>query len=1390
MFLAAAGFSAVAFAPAATADTAPPNPATPATVSADALPTVQINGVVWSQATVNSTNTVYAAGSFSSARPAGSAAGQNETARKNLLAYSLTTGNLITSFSHSLNAQGLVAALSPDQSRLFVGGDFTSVDGVSHGHIAEFSTATGALVSTFAPSVNSRIKSIAATNSTVYVGGSFTAVNGVERDRLAAFSTTNGALLSWAPSVADFSVAAMALSPDGSTLVVGGQFTTINGQPEPGLGAIDPVSGNVLPWAANALIQNSGNNAGINSLRVYGNQIYGTGFVFGAGGNLEGTFAADPNTGNINWVEDCHGDTYDTFAMGQVLYSVSHEHFCGNIGSFPQTDPWTFHRANAFTTYPTGTVAHNSEGDYFDFGGNPSPSQLDWYPTLTTGTATGQNQAGWSTTGNASYLALGGEFPSVNGTAQQGLVRFAIKSIAPNKVAPRPGTNLNAHVVSLSSGTARVAWQATFDQDNEALTYKVVRDGQTATPIFTKTVNSTFWNEPTMGFTDTGLTPGSTHSYRVYVYDPLNNSVVGSTQTVTIGSSTKSAYANDVLGAGASHYWRLGEASGSTGYDWAGFDDLSEQPGITHGAAGAITGDSDKASTFDGSSTDGGAVSPTAAPGPDTYTEAAWFRTTSTSGGKIIGYGNAATGDSNNYDRQVYLDNSGHVIYGVYNGDTTTLATPGAYNDGNWHQVVASLSSAGMALYVDGKRVGTNPGVTEGQSYTGYWRVGGDNLAFWPNQPDSNYFGGDIDEAAIYPTALSLAQVQQQYTDSGRTLSIPPKPADTYGKTVMADSPELYWRLDEASGATAVDSTGSGADGVYSGGISYHAPSTVTTQATGVGLNGSDGLIVDSNQVTNPTVYSEELWFNTTTTSGGKLIGFGNASSGESDSYDRHVYMLDNGQLAFGVWTGDTNIATSPNSYNDGAWHQLVATQGPDGMTLYVDGHSVATNPQTEAQAYSGYWRVGGDHVWEGSSDFFNGTADEVAIYPSELSASRVLAHYNAAAFQSPPPPANEPPVAAFSSNCTNLACSFDTTGSHDPDGNIASYGWDFGDGTTGTGATPNHTYGSGNTYHVTLTVTDNDGATNQITHDVTVSPPPNQPPVAAFSANCPNLTCTFDGTGSHDPDGTIASYAWTFGDTTTGTGATPSHTYGSANTYSVTLTVTDNQGATNAVTHTVSPVAAPTTLAKDSFNRTVSNGLGTADQGGAWTTIGTAANLSVSPGAASFHMPATGAEASAYLPGVSTTGAETDVSLTTDKAGTGGGVYGYVIGRRVSANNQYQGRIKIAGSTVSVSLSRLTGSTTEVAIGSAVNLTGLTYTPGLQLRVRLQVYGTNPTTLKLKVWDASKPEPAAFQLSTTDTTAALQKAGTVALRSYLSGSATNAPVVVKASNFQVVPAP
>ena len=404
--------------------TDPSNPATPVTVSADGLPTVQINGVVWSQTVVG--DIVYAGGNFSSARPPGAAAGVAEMARSNLVAYNINTGEL-TAFAPAVNGQVRSVAASPDGSRLYIGGTFTSVDGQTRNRIAAFDVATGQLVANFAPPVNYDVYSVVATNSTVFAGGDFQSVGTRDRGYLASFDAASGALLGLGTRRPLGARCGRSRStPTGRSWRSAGQFTTLNGSGNPGygLGMVDTTTGASLPMAVNAVVRNGGTGGRDHLAQQRRHNVYGGGYTFGTGGTLEGIFGASWDGGTVKFVNDCHGDTYSVHPQGNAVYAAGHAHFCGNVGGFPETSPRSFYRGLAFSKTATGTAMPDRYG-YASFTGQPSSPPLAWYPSIAAGTFTGMNQGPWSVAGNDDYIVFAGEFTKVNNKPQQGLVRFA-----------------------------------------------------------------------------------------------------------------------------------------------------------------------------------------------------------------------------------------------------------------------------------------------------------------------------------------------------------------------------------------------------------------------------------------------------------------------------------------------------------------------------------------------------------------------------------------------------------------------------------------------------------------------------------------------------------------------------------------------------------------------------------------------------------------------------------------------------------------------------------------------------------------------------------------------------------------------------------------------------
>lgn len=297
-----------------------------------------------------------------------------------------------------------------------------------------------------------------------------------------------------------------------------------------------------------------------------------------------------------------------------------------------------------------------------------------------------------------------------------------------------------------------------------------------------------------------------------------------------------------------------------------------------------------------------------------------------------------------------------------------------------------------------------------------------------------------------------------------------------------------------------------------------------------------------------------------------------------------------------------------------------------------------------------------------------------------------------------------------------------------------------------------------------------------------------NLPPTATFTTATTGLTVSVDGSGSHDPDGSVASYAFDFGDGQSSTDPVTSHTYATAGSYQLSLTVTDDQGATaTALANiTVTDPAGPVPVATDAFQRNLTGQWGTADLGGTWLLSSASANFSVADGVGYIRMPSPGAAPGAHLGSVLRTDTEVRVEVGQDKPPTGIGTSVRVQPRRLSNGDGYFTAVRfVPNGSVVVTLVRLVGTQTKLA---TVTAPGLTHAPGDTFHVRTQVTGVSPTTVRSKVWKVGTPEPTTWLASATDATSALQVAGSVGLRAELGTNSTNAPVRASFDNLWAGP--
>ena len=1347
--------------------------------------------------------------------------------------------------------------------------------------IAAFSTQTNQLVGSFSPNIGYHVHDIAVTENTVYVGGNFLNVGSVYRGRLAAFDATNGALLSWAPDASDRQVLAIEVSPDRTQVAVAGHFETLNGTSTFGRGfaVVDAVSGAVVPFAATERLRNGGVDGAITSLDSDGGVLYVTGYTYGrTTGTLEGTAAARWGDGAIEWVNDCHGDTYAVHAQGAAVYAVGHAHYCGNIDGFGQGNPWDFYRGLAMTREAAGTVRTERLG-YADFAGLPRPDLLNFFPSINAGTVTGLRQGPWHVTGDDRYIVMGGEFTRVNGTAQQGLVRFATSDVAPNDQGPFLfNETYPIKVRSFDEGSVTISWSGNRDRDDATLRYRVYRrtggEGN-GDLVHSRTVTAPFWDLPVMTYTD-DTASGSGYEYRVQVDDGDDN-FANSPWTTVAQADPASDYLRAVLETEPDSLWRLGESAGSTvATDLVGWRDAAISTiGVTLDRPGAIAGDTDTAAEFAGTNSAHTVVTTTPEHPSHVFSLEAWVRTAANAnGGLIVGFNSSRAGDGNTsaHDRALYMDTAGRLRFAVNPTTPVAIGSEQDFRDNQWHHVVGTLGADGMTLYVDGVPVAQRDDIVDARTgYYGFVRIGGGALNGFPgtNTSTGRRFDGFIDDVAFYKKALTRQRVVAHFEAAGgQTVNEAPSAAFTAspdGLSVAVDAAPSVdldgaitgWAWNFGDGTTSVE--GPATSHTYTADGTYTITLTVTDDDGATSAVASEEVTVAAPPNAAPLAafdavadgLSVAVDAGSSADADGVVSGwawdFGDGTTSVEGPVTNHVYA------AAGTYTVSLVVTDDDGAVSDAASVEVTAEVPPLVSELALDGFERVLAAGWGAADVGGDWSTTSSaanySVTDGAGTIrMTGPGSGRSAYLEGVSSSSSDVSVQVTLDK---PATGGGTYVSVVGRRVSAAADYRVKLRYLPNGSVQAFLEHSAGGQSVLAASapiPGLTVAAGEALNVRfqaegtsptslrakvwkatdaqpagwlLTATDDTAAlqvpggvglvtylsgsaTNapQVTSfdnfaviDPNVGPPPpNVVPSAAFSASSDGLSVTVDAGSSSDVDGLVSGWTWDFGDGTTSVdGPVTSHAYATAGTYTITLTVADDDGElSSAVSQEVMVQDAPLPggpLASDEFARVLTAGWGAADVGGLWSTTGPAANYAVVDGVGTMLMASPGVGRAGYLDGVSSSSSDVSVQVTLDKPATGGGTYVSLVGRRVTSPSVADYRLKLrylSNGSVQAFLVRFSGGG-QTNLATLAPVPGLTVGAGETLNVRLQVDGTGSTTLRAKVWKADAAQPAAWALTATDDTAVLQAPGGVGVITYLSGSATNAPQTASFDNLDAV---
>ncbi len=357
-----------------------------AALSQAPAPSFQTDGTVHAMVRVG--GVVYIAGSFLNVRPAGAPPDTMDTPRQFVAAFNESTGDLMQNWSVTPNATVRSLAVSSTGKGIILGGDFTTVNGNTHKHLARVraclnpsggTCATGATLAAWNAHTNGSVYALTSAGSRVFVGGSFTTVDGVRHRSLGAVNLTSGAVVKWTAN-ANGEVRALLKSPAGTRIFAGGTFTKIGQHNQSHLTVLKASTAKILPWAQKPAFR-------VKALTLDSTNLFVAGA--GRGGFIE---AAGLTRGKLKWRAQADGNIIGLAVSRSLVIATGHFRLFGSKH---------FNRIHlAAVSAATGKVDQSWVADENEVLG------------------------GFSVLGSRDHVWAGGDFTKIAGVDQQGFAQF------------------------------------------------------------------------------------------------------------------------------------------------------------------------------------------------------------------------------------------------------------------------------------------------------------------------------------------------------------------------------------------------------------------------------------------------------------------------------------------------------------------------------------------------------------------------------------------------------------------------------------------------------------------------------------------------------------------------------------------------------------------------------------------------------------------------------------------------------------------------------------------------------------------------------------------------------------------------------------------------------